>query len=310
MNGIHVIHENPEWTAPLVEALVERGAPFEDWNLGLTGAGGRSIDLSRPPAPGVYYNRMSASAHTRGNRFAPEATHAVLSWLDHWGAVVVNPLSAVRLEVSKVEQYAVLKAAGIDVPRTISAFSKTAALEAATGFHGPFITKHNRAGKGLGVRLFQDADELKAHLASDDYEPPVDGVLLLQQYIRAPEPFITRVEFIGRELVYAVRVDTSDGFELCPADLCATPRPADRPKFQIIDGFDDPIAGKFRAVMHKHRIDVAGFEFIVDEDGRPYAYDINTNTNYNAEAEAKAGVSAMRVLAGYLAGRLEVAKAA
>src|SRR5581483_1526629 len=84
----------------------------------------------------------------------------------------------------------------------------------------PFITKHNRAGKGLGVRLFQSIAALEEYIASDAFEAPVDGITLIQQYIQATEPFITRVEFVGGRFLYAVRVDTSLGFELCPADVC------------------------------------------------------------------------------------------
>ena len=49
----------------------------------------------------------------------------------------------------------------------------------------------------------------------------------MQRYIRAPEPFITRVEFVGGRFLYAVRVDTSQGFELCPADQCLAEAGAD-----------------------------------------------------------------------------------
>ena len=31
---------------------------------------------------------------------------------------------------------------------------------------------------------------------------------------------ITRAEFVGGRFLYAVEVDTSSGFELCPADAC------------------------------------------------------------------------------------------
>ena len=58
------------------------------------------------------------------------------------------------------------------------------------------IPKHNRAGKGLGVRLFYSDAALKES-ASDAFEDSVDGITLVQRYIKAPEPFITRVEFIG-----------------------------------------------------------------------------------------------------------------
>jgi hypothetical protein len=109
---------------------------------------------------------------------------------------------------------------------------------------GPVILKPNRGGKGLGVRLFLTADALASYLDSADYEPPVDGLHLLQQYIRAPQPLITRAEFIGGQFVYAVDVDTTEGFELCPADVCTIDDafcPAGdepRAKFKIIDNIN------------------------------------------------------------------------
>ena len=35
------------------------------------------IDFSNIPPNGVFYNRMSASSHTRGHRYAPEDTKIV-----------------------------------------------------------------------------------------------------------------------------------------------------------------------------------------------------------------------------------------
>src|SRR3954454_11849964 len=132
---------------------------------------------------------------------------------------------------------------------------------------GPFITKHNRAGKGLGVRLFQNVDALRGHLESPQFEPSVDGITLIQEYIQAPEPFITRVEFVGGKFLYAVRVDTSQGFELCPADVCqvgdafcpagesstAATGPgaaaAVTPRFSIIEGFDSPLVKRYSRLL-------------------------------------------------------------
>ena len=85
----------------------------------------------------------------------------------------------------------------------------------------PVILKPNRGGKGLGVQLFASSDSLAAFVESDAWQPPVDGLHLLQEYVRAPRPVITRAEFVGGRFLYAVEVDTSDGFELCPADACA-----------------------------------------------------------------------------------------
>lgn len=301
MPHIYIIHENAEWTAPLLRELDRVGAPYRDWHLD-TG----ELSLADTPPAGIFYSRMSASSHTRGHRYAPEFTGCVLDWLEGHGAWVLNSRSALRLEVSKVAQYTALRSHGIATPMTIAASGSDALVAAARSMTGPFITKHNRAGKGLGVRLFEDAESLRALLDVGGYPPSVDGVTLVQEYIKSPTPHITRVEFIGRKLVYAVRVDTSEGFELCPAQDCGLedafcPAGAGAGvKFEIIEGFSHPLVQAYQRVMEAEHLDVAAFEFIVDEDGRAYTYDINTNTNYNADAEARAGVSAMGRLAEYL----------
>ncbi len=302
MPRLHILHENDEWTAPLLAALGERGLAYEDWHL----AEGR-VELGVPPPVGVFYNRMSASSHTRGHRFAPEYTACVLAWLESHGRRVVNGSRALALEVSKVAQYAALEAAGLRTPRTIAAMGRDDIIAAADTLGGPFITKHNRAGKGLGVRLFESTEALRAYLDGPAFAPSVDGITLIQRYIEAPEPFITRLEFVGSRFLYAVRVDTSEGFELCPADHCQSddgPRPvgarAPGPKFEIVEGFRHPLVRPLESFLAAHGVEVAGVEIIEDRDGLAWAYDINTNTNYNSAAEARAGRSGMGAIAAFL----------
>lgn len=301
---VYVIHENEEWTVHLFRRLEELEVPYEDW---FTDRG--SVDLTSVPPPGVFYNRMSASSHTRGHRFAPEMAEAKIAWLERHNRRVVNGSRALRLEVSKVNQYMALDAAGIRTPKTVAVSGKEQLLGAAEAFRGEsFITKHNRAGKGLGVRLFHSIEALKEYVDGDEFDASVDGITLLQQYIQAPEPFITRCEFVGGKFVYAVRVDTSEGFELCPADACRLEDvscPADgasetRPKFQVIEGFDDPIIAKYERFLEENGIEVAGIEFIQNAEGELFTYDVNTNTNYNADAEAASGTYGMLELAKYL----------
>ena len=154
-----------------------------------------------------------------GDRRLAAAVRPRRLWPSH-GRRVVNDGRALALEISKIAQYAALARYGIRVPHTIAAVGRDAIVDAAKTMRGRFITKHNRAGKGLGVRLFDDVDALARYVDGDEFEDSVDGITLIQQYIEAPEPFITRVEFVGGEFLYAVRVDTSLGFELCPADVC------------------------------------------------------------------------------------------
>ena len=156
---------------------------------------------------------------------------------------------ALDLEISKARQYAALEAAGIRTPDTVVVAGKEHLVAAARQRFAdrPFILKPNRGGKGLGVRLFAGPEALADHLDSPDYEPPVDGLHLLQQYVRAAPPIITRAEFVGGRFFYAVEVDTTDGFELCPADACAVgdafcpagPEAGEpRARFTIVDGID------------------------------------------------------------------------
>jgi hypothetical protein len=297
---IHVIHENAAWLEPLAAALDRQQLPWRGWFLD------RGVfDLSRPPPEGVFYNRMSASSHTRDHRCAAELTAAVLAWLERYEARVVNGARALDLEISKARQYAALEAAGIRTPDTVVVAGKELLVEAARQRFpgGPFILKPNRGGKGLGVRLFHSLDALADFIDGPDYEPPVDGVHLLQQYIGAPVPLITRAEFIGGRFMYAVEVDTSDGFELCPADVCAV-EDEPRAKFTIIDDIDPALKHRYEAFLAANDIGVAGIEFISDADGAVYTYDVNTNTNYNPDAESRAARSGMDTLARYLGAEL------
>jgi hypothetical protein len=304
---IHVIHENAAWLEPLARALDAEGLPWRDWFLD------RGVfDLSAPPPAGIFYNRMSASSHTRDHRYAAELTASVLAWLAGHGRRIVNGPPALDLEISKTRQYAALAAAGIATPKTVLVAGKDHLVAAARRHFdgGPVILKPNRGGKGLGVRLFQGMLALADYLDGPDYEPPVDGLHLLQQYVRAPAPLITRAEFIGGRFLYAVEVDTSDGFELCPADVCAVDDAfcpvgeVPRARFTIIDDINDALKRRYEAFLSANSIEVAGIEFIADAGGATYTYDVNTNTNYNPEAEARAGRSAMTALARFLGGEL------
>ena len=292
MSRIHVLHENPAWLPPLAQALDQRRLPWTEWFLH-EGA----FDLSAPPPEGVFYNRMSASSHTRDHRYSAELTAAVLAWVTSHGRRVVNGSGALDLEISKVRQYAALARHGVATPRTVLVAGRGHIVAAARQHFpdGPVILKPNRGGKGLGVRLFLSAGSLAGYVDSAEYEAPVDGLQLLQEYVRAPRPVITRAEFVGGRFLYAVEVDTSEGFELCPADACAIGDAAcpvgaaPRHKFSVIDGIPNALRMRLEGFLAGAGIEVAGIEFIGDSDGRPLVYDVNTNTNYNADAEARAG---------------------
>ena len=302
---VHVLHENPEWLPPFRAAFEAAGVPLVEWSL-TEG----SIDLTAEPPQGVFWSRLSASAHTREHAASKEYGRAVLRWLESWGRTVVNGSPVLELEVSKAAQHAALRAAGIDVPRTTAVFGRDGLPRAARAFAAPFISKHNQGGKGLGVRRFDSHDEFDAWVAGPDFEPSPDGITLLQEYLWAREPFITRAEFVGGEFLYAVRVDTSAGsFELCPAEACALPgadgvEPA--PLFQLRSEIDDahPLIASYREFLAGAGVGIAGIEFSETLDGRLVTYDVNTNTNYNPDVDAVADSSGPAAVAAALGARL------
>ena len=286
--AVYIIHDNPEWIAPFAQALERLGVDYVEWLLPEA-----QIDLTAEPPQGLFWSRLSASAHTRTDSHVKEYGRAVLAWLEAAGRTVINASHVYELEVSKVRQHQELVLHGFDAPRTSAVFGGTGLAAAAQDFTPPFITKHNQGGKGLGVRRFDSHAELDA--AAGDFAPggssePIDGITLVQEYLQPAQPFITRAEFIGGRLHYAVRVDVSAGsFELCPADACAVPGTS----ASAVDPFtrreeitaQTPLVGRLETLLSQLGIDIAGIEFIETLDGRQVVYDINTNTNYNPSVE-------------------------
>jgi hypothetical protein len=317
---VHVLHENPDWFTPIGAALDAAAVPYEQWLIG-----DGMLDLDELPPEGVFWSRLSASSHTRDHPYAKDHARGVLGWLEAHQRRVVNGRRALELEVSKVAQLTALQAAGFDVPRTLAVAGTADLAAAARKLPVPFISKHNQGGKGLGVRLFATHDEFSAYTESPDYQAPVDGITLLQEYLPAAQPFITRVEIVGGAYVYAITADTArGGFELCPADACAVDAPAgpdtEQPDaappganspigpadagppslFALREGFDHPIIDRYLSFARQHGVEIAGFEFIETPDGRMVTYDVNTTTNYNADIEAAAPRPALPAVAAFL----------
>jgi len=293
---VHVLHENPEWMPPFAAAFAAEGV---DWDETLVTGG--SLDLTAAPAEGLWWSRMSASAHTRGHTAAAEHARALLDVLEAHGRRVVNGRAVLDLELSKVRQLALLRAARIAVPRTVAVVGGRPddVLAAAATVGPPVVVKPNRGGKGLGVTRFDSVDELAAALPGLD--EPVDGVLLVQEYVEPARLRITRAEIVGGELVYAITADTErGGFQLCPADACAVDgTPASLFALRT-EPLPSGLADAYESFARWHGLEVAGFEFIETADGRAVTYDVNTNTNYNPDVEAVASRSAARAVARYL----------
>lgn len=312
---VYVLHENEAWVKPLFQSFKELGVPFENWFIN-----SGKLNLSDVPPEGVFYNRMSASSHTREHRYAVEFSESILSWLELHQRKVVNGRQALTLEVRKIEQQLLLNKFGIKTPNTIVTNNPSDLVSAAKELNQfPFIIKPNRGGKGLGVKRYENIYQLESDVENGTVPESLDGMLLVQEFVESLDGRITRLEFIGGQFYYAVSIDSSKGFELCPADSCnigdafcpANKEEASLPdavKFKVLDEFQVPHERRFLDFLNHAGISIGAIEFILDKYGKPVVYDVNTNTNYNSEAEMALGnkYRGMRKIAEYLKGELEL----
>ena len=305
MNKVYVIHENDDWLIPLRKAFAKLNLPYEEWFINEL-----TLDLNSEPPEGIFYNRMSASAHTRDHRFAPEMTANLLSWLERHDRKVINGRKALQLELRKSEQYISLQKFEIPHPKTIisnSVNSLPMAVDQLNVF--PFILKPNRGGKGAGVQLFYSKESLTQSIKNDQIGESLDGIWLVQEYVKPATGRIVRAEFVGNEFLYAVSIDATNGFELCPADSCNIgdafcPANEKTPtnKFIILDEYKNEHLEKYAAFLKANNIGVGALEYVEDENGNKWVYDVNTNTNYNsgAEQESNLGREGMFEIAKFL----------
>lgn len=301
---VHILYENADWLPPLTEALEDRNLEYKLVQV-------RAGLLNGEPEEGIYLNRMSPSSHTRGNAESVDLMRELLAWLEDHGRRVVNGSRAFELEMSKYRQYRAMKRYGIETPRTGLAVGVENLVALAKTYEGPFITKHNQGGKGLGIHLFESAEELRRLLESGGFDFGPNRQVIIQDYIEAVGSYITRVEMVGGEMILAMESSTEDGFELCPSDVCQieAARKAS-PDHCPIDGGakfraselsrQDPLVAKYRALCAGEGIEIAGIEFVEDKAGRRFTYDINGTTNYNQALGREIGVAGMEKVVDYL----------
>ncbi|MDX1460322.1 MAG: hypothetical protein R3348_04640 [Xanthomonadales bacterium] len=295
---LHILYENEDWMPPLRSALRHRGLTWAEHLMD-----GDRIEIGKLPEPGVWLNRMSPSSHTRGHQGGLLVAREWIFQLEQRGDRVINGSAALRLELSKLHQYAALEASGIRTPRTIGVVGREGLAAAARQMAMPFITKHNQGGKGLGVRLFESLGTFDAYVEGPDFEPSPDGITLLQQYIPPRDQTITRAEIVNGKFLYAVKVGTGQGFELCPADVCQVGDdfcPTDGAGlFSLREDISaqDPLIARLAAFTRDQGLDVAGIEWVEDDDGTPYVYDINATTNFNSDVETRHGLDGMGAIA-------------
>jgi glutathione synthase/RimK-type ligase-like ATP-grasp enzyme len=280
-----VLHEHPEWQKPLFAALERRGVTYTACNL--TRAAFNNVDA---PIARLYFNQASPSAYVRGNTRAVPLALAYMRTLERLGARVLNGADVFALELSKSAQAALLHTLGIDTPWSIT-FNDASALRAYTDrITWPAILKPDQGGSGARIHVVESVAHVEAILAADPALWLPENLLLLQEYLpHDPAQGIVRLEFLGGELLYAMRVVTHGRFNLCPSPVCnpddgegACEIPVvEAPPVEFYPYHEVPREAVETAtrIVTAAGLDVGGIEYLETPDRRRVFYDINANSN-------------------------------
>jgi glutathione synthase/RimK-type ligase-like ATP-grasp enzyme len=248
-------------------------------------------DGDAPLAP-LYFNQASPSAYVRTNARAVPYALSYMRALEIRGVRVLNGADPFALELSKTAQAALLRRLGIPSPR-IWTFNDIAALRAREReIPFPVLLKPEQGGSGARIMMVESLTDLEAFLAQNPEHWLPDNLLLLQEYFRTdPAKGIVRMEFVGDELLYAMRVVSHGRFNLCPSPVC-NPDDGEAAVCEIaaeattlaVEFYPYPQvpahavqSGKRIAAAGK--LDVCGIEYLELDDGRLVFYDINANSN-------------------------------
>lgn len=279
-----VLYEHPEWQLPLFSALEKRGVRFTPFDLKRA-----CFDVDQVPTARLYFNQASPSAYVRNNTRAVPLALSLMRGLEIAGARVLNGSRAFTLELQKSAQGALLKTLGIAHPRSLAFNDVEAALARWTTW--PALLKPEQGGSGARMFLLDSPDELRRLLRDQPSLWLPDNLLLLQERFEVPaDRGIVRMEFLGGQLLYAMRVVSNGAFNLCPSETCnpetgegaceiPTVKPTKPVEFHPYLDVPRAAVEAGERIVAAGGLDVAGIEYLEADDGRLVFYDINANSN-------------------------------
>jgi glutathione synthase/RimK-type ligase-like ATP-grasp enzyme len=310
---IGIFFEHPDWFRPLFTMLERRGLPFARID-----AAAHAYDPAERTSPySLVFNRASPSAYMRGRR---QTTFHTLAWLLHLeriGVPTVNGSTVYAIEISKAQQIEVLEELGIGYPATRIVNHASQVPAAAQTLRFPMMVKANIGGSGAGITRFEDADALAQAVRAGRLDFGVDDTALVQEAAPLRGGSIVRVEVLGGEYLYAIKVYPEVGsFNLCPADACQTASGQELVRTACaldavknglrVEAFEPPAEQReaILAIARRCKLDVGGIEYLIDDrDGKPYVYDINALSNFVADGPRVIGFDPFERLVDYLARR-------
>jgi len=297
---IAIFYEHPDWFQPLFAELDGRGSGYEKVHLN-----GHLFDPCADTSPySLVVNRVSAYPSTIRNPRVVLYVKQYLAYLESIGTRVINGRRSYDVGTSKALQMNIFHKLGMQSPKSRVIHHAGQAVEATENLQFPVLIKPNVGGSGAGITRFNIREELTTAVDAGEIDLGIDGVALMQEYLKPKDDCIYRLEILNDAFLYAIRLPIlAENFNYCPADGCNIERFDYCPVGGISDGDadsatsgitsfepDQEVIEKAKQAIAASGADLGGVEYLINTaDDQLYFYDINPLSNFVANATSVVG---------------------
>lgn len=288
---VGIFYEHPHWFKPLFEELERRHIPF----VRIYAANHQYNPAEREVPYSLLINRVSASAHARGNSQGVFHSAHYLAHVERLGVQVINGTPAHEIESSRARQIELLAELGLPFPKTKIINHVDQLVPAALSLRFPIVVKINQPGRTGDLHRFSSINDLRKAISHHQIHLGIDHTAIIQEFIPAREGHIVRVETLNGKFLYALKVP--DG------------RFSDRDQLKV-EPYSPPskIVADVERIVKNARIDVGAVEYVVSAvDDQVYYCNIVALSNFVHDAEQTIGFDPNVALVDFIEDRLSPA---
>lgn len=243
---VGIFYEHHVWSKPLFEELERRHIPF----IRIYAANHQYNPAEREVPFSILINRVSSSAHARGNSQGVFHSAHYLKHVERLGVAVVNGTQAHEIESSKARQIELLAELGLPFPKTKIVNHIDQLEPAALSLRFPVVVKISQPGRSGGLQRFDSVAALRKAISQQLIHLGVDHTAVIQEYIHARDGHLVRVETLNGKFLYALKVPAgkNNSGERLPVEPYSPPA-------RIVE--------QVERIVKYARIDVGAVEYVV-----------------------------------------------
>lgn len=283
---IGILYESKEWSNfHLLKLLQGLGFDASLIDLSLT-----HFNLSQGLSFNLLVNRVFASSWIRGVPHAVSMALEISRLAESSGIRVINSSKAFLAEISKAYTYTELKRMGMNLPNTVVVNNLTEMEKAFSNLEFPMVMKHNRCGRAFQAKKFNSQEEFLQNLENFSVGP--DGLVILQEFKKSREGFISRIEVLGGSLMFAIKRYLAEG------DISSYSRGS---VFEVYSDVPGSIVELSLKAAKALEVEMGGFDIIEGEDEKDYIIDVNSTSNFTPDYIDLLGFDPIEKMALYIA---------